>query len=188
MSIDELIEKGEEFLNKEKYEKAEKIFNNAIEEYPDSPNIKKAWYGLGTAVYKLSQKRSGQEKLDQEKEAISYYNKALILDPNYIGPLKGIAWVYREMDKPDNNKAIECYDKILKICYDRIKIKTSPVTLTVLTKTLIKKAQVLYITQKKYAEALECCDKALELVPDYNKAKELKAFLKSRIMSDTIKK
>lgn len=154
MDLEELIVKGEKFLKEREYKKAEKIFNKAIEK---DQNCKEAWYGLGTAVYKLG----------QEREAISYYNKALSLDQNYIGPLKGIAWISQKMNNLED--AIKYYDKILKI-------KPSAVILT-------RKGEVLH-NQKKYTGTLECCNKALELDPYYNKAIELKKLVENKIIEE----
>ena len=159
-----------------------------------NPNYAPAWYNKGYALHKL----------EKDKEAISYYDRALELEPD-----NEVTWYskgYLLIILRKYEEAIECFDKALKIDPKFVKpwnnkgqalgkLGRAEEGLECLDKAWdlalesgLDKSDPGYVASiwdnksynlnelQMYGEAMECFDKALDLAPKYTSAWQNKIY------------
>ncbi len=90
---------GTDLVNQGKLKEAQKCFEYVIELDPEATL---AYYNLGCIF----------QNDKYYLEAIYYYNRAVEINPEYIGALKNLSYVYYQNGQP--NLAQECIEKVLK--------------------------------------------------------------------------
>jgi len=118
---------------KEEYGKTAELLRKGIEKWPDNPDLY-SWYGATLLNMRypenaLQQYRKAIEispdvpdyhagvglsllniYMDRAKESIDAFSKALQIDPNNVGALEGLGFVYTSIDKKD--LAMEMYHRL----------------------------------------------------------------------------
>lgn len=170
VSTKELIEKGDIYFDKGRYQKALDNYNKALNLEPKNidalicvglcyRNLKeydKAIEYYNTALEiepdnktALNNKGYALEMKDQIEEALEMYKKSLEVDPNYDMPLVNLTKIY--IDKKDYEAAIKVYKNALKV---------DPIN----TANWIDLGRA-YRFMEKYDKAIKAYSEALRLVP-----------------------
>lgn len=107
-----------------------------------APNNARAWYNLGVFA----------KNLKRNEEAIKYFDRAIVIRPEYCSALLNKGVVLASLGKQE--EAIKCYDKVIEIEPNDYQ-------------TWNNKGSVLE-NMGNYKEAILSYDKAIEIKPDYD--------------------
>ncbi|MDD5687774.1 MAG: tetratricopeptide repeat protein [Elusimicrobia bacterium] len=118
-----------------KYEKAILYFEKYLQIVPESPEI---YVNIGILY----------QKLNSPVESELYLKKAQEMDANSIVPLVALANMYEE--KKDYKKALELYDKLLKVFPDDLELMLKTVVIYILEGDLISAKKYLEEAKKVF--------------------------------------
>ncbi len=138
---EDLMKKGEEFIDKKDDEQAIMCFRKLVERYPNNFRV---WYMMGRSYINL----------EDYDEGIICLEKACSIDPNHLNACLELGDVYRKIKEPHKairqiNKAVIIKDKDE---HDWFKIGCA------------------YNDLNQYGEAVGCLKKAVEINPKMKKA------------------
>ncbi len=168
-----LYRKGNDYFFDEKYHKAIKYYEKALEQ---APKYKEAWNNLGLS-YKI---------LGDESKAVECYEKALEIDPDFVNALYNLGILYHAQE--NHERALDCYERVIELepefvkawnnignihrdALDRdnaIKYYESAVEIDPKFAKAIVNLGIVYEAWEMYQKAIDCYEKALSL-PDEHK-------------------
>ena len=139
--IKEMLEKGNQLFDAQKYDEARAVYEEILTKYPDAYPI---WKNVGNCYF-------AQEKYAEAEQA---YQKILEKDPNNADAMVAIGNTF--LNRGDKDKAFEWYGKVN---VDKI---TDPV--------VIYNVGTMYYNNSRFSEALAYYQKAVEKQKNFTDA------------------